>query len=135
QDLAATLKRVGTLLLDHGVVLLNLQNLGTRDLPYKVKKEEIFYYKGSYFVYKFTGSPAIFSKVKEVCDRDTDILKLGFVDVYKGDPKDCTLEEELLPPALRPSVKKLLEESKKHKGVSKPFYKHLKTWNYYDIYM
>ncbi|CAL1275127.1 unnamed protein product [Larinioides sclopetarius] len=135
QDLAAALKRVGTLLLDHGVVLHNLQNLGTKDLPYRIRKEETYYHKGSYFTYKFTGSPTIFAEIKEVCNRDTDILKHGFVDVYKEDPKNCTLEEELLPPALRPSVKKLLEQSKKHKGVSKPIYKHLKTWNYFDIYM
>ncbi|KAF8778005.1 28S ribosomal protein S6 like protein [Argiope bruennichi] len=46
QDLAAALKRVGTLLLDHGVVLQNLQNLGTKNLPYRIKKDEVYHYKG-----------------------------------------------------------------------------------------
>ncbi|GFQ84200.1 uncharacterized protein TNCT_63331 [Trichonephila clavata] len=134
-ELSAVLKRVGTLLLDKGVVLHKIQNVGTIDLPYRMRKEGTYYKQGSYFAYAFTGSPKFFAEVKDECDHDPDIIKHGFVETYKKFPENCTLEEELRPPAFRKSVLKLLEDGKKRKERARPFYRHIKEYNYFDVYM
>ncbi|GIX96123.1 probable 28S ribosomal protein S6, mitochondrial [Caerostris darwini] len=134
QELVAALKRVGTLLLEKGVVIEKLENIGTRELPVRIRKEGVYHYKGSYFVYTFMGQRAIHKDLDEMCKLDTDILKHGLVLPFSP-PEKCTLEEELQPPALRKSVQNLLNESKKHKGISQPYYKHIKEYDYYDIYM
>ncbi|GFY24407.1 probable 28S ribosomal protein S6, mitochondrial [Trichonephila clavipes] len=134
-ELSAVLKRVGILLLDKGVVLQKIQNVGTTNLPYRIRKEGVYYKQGSYFAYAFTGSPKIFADVEDACVCDPDILKYGFVETYKKYPESCTLEEELRPPAFRTSVLKLLEDGKKRKERARPFYRHIKEYNYFDVYM
>ncbi|GFS83786.1 uncharacterized protein NPIL_112421 [Nephila pilipes] len=88
-----------------------------------------------YFAYTFTGSPKIFADVKDACILDPDILNYGFVLLNQHFPSDCTLEEEFKPPALRKSVLNLIEDGKKRKDRARPYYKHLKEYNFFDIYM
>ncbi|GFU00275.1 hypothetical protein NPIL_72601 [Nephila pilipes] len=45
--LSAVLKRVGILLLDKGVALQKLQNVGTNNLPFRMRKDGVYYKEGS----------------------------------------------------------------------------------------
>lgn len=76
------------------------------------------------------------SEVKMELNLDVDLLKHGFAPVYKDVATKCTLEEELLPPALRPSVQKLLSDSDKlTKGKKQPYNKYYVEYDYYHHYM
>lgn len=81
------------------------------------------------------SSPQIFPEILDVCVRDVDVIRYHINDSYTDLSHGCTLQEEMQPPALRKSVQELLEKSKKHKLKTKPFYWHVKEWNYYDPYM
>lgn len=70
----------------------------------------------SYFIYHFDGPIPEYHRIKGDLKMDTDIIKATFI--RRDDPKvrgeyECTLEEELLPPAARPSIKKLIAEGRK----------------------
>lgn len=56
-------------------------------------------------------------KVFEDCRYDTDIIRAYFVKKESNLPDGyhCTLNDELKPPALRPSVMSLIEEGRKKK--------------------
>ena len=45
--------------------------------------------------------------------RNSDILKKAILGIHPPEPAHCTLEEEALPPAHRPSVQKMIEEGRK----------------------
>ncbi|KFM81644.1 28S ribosomal protein S6, mitochondrial, partial [Stegodyphus mimosarum] len=51
-EAATALKRIGTLLLDKGIVIQKLENHGTKDLPFRMKGEGKAHTRGSYFVFK-----------------------------------------------------------------------------------
>lgn len=93
------------------------------------------YFPCSYFVYSFMGSPNLFADIKDECTRDVDVIRHAIAPAFWDLPHDCTLHEEMNPPALRKSVQNLLEVSKKNKAKTKPFYWHVKKWNYYDPLM
>ncbi|KAG8192986.1 hypothetical protein JTE90_028106 [Oedothorax gibbosus] len=134
-ELGAVLKRVGALLLDKGVTLQKIDNLGKRELPYKIPHYTQSTH-GHFFVLTFDGSPKVHAEVTKELKLDVDLLKYGFSPVYKDLKEECTLEEELLPPALRPSVQKLLSVSNKlTAGKKRPWNKYYIEWDYYHHYM
>lgn len=53
-------------------------------------------------------------KVHEDCIHDNDMIKAYYVKKESNLPDNytCTLEDEMKPPALRPSVKQLIEEGR-----------------------
>ena len=56
-------------------------------------------------------------KVREDCCRDNDMLRTFYVKKENSVPDgyECTLEEEMKPPALRKSVEQLIEEGRRSK--------------------
>ncbi|XP_054714247.1 probable 28S ribosomal protein S6, mitochondrial [Uloborus diversus] len=134
-ELTATLKRIGSLLLENKVVLQKIENHGTKELPYKFYAHSRYFTKGSYFVFRFMSSDHSFPEIKDVCRRDVDILRLGITEEPEDFKAACTLEEEMQPPALRQSVQKLLTDGKKNKAKTRPVYKHLRYHNWYHEFM
>jgi len=68
-------------------------------------------------LYHFDTNPTTVRKIQEDVFRDNDTIRAFFI---KKEPKipegyKCTLEEELKPPALRESVKALIEKGRKKK--------------------
>ena len=83
------------------------------------------------------GSPQLFADICDECVRDVDVIKYRINPTYylQELDHDCTLHDEMKPPALRKSVQNLLEVSKKNKNKTKPFYWHVKKHNFYHPLM
>lgn len=111
-ELKVVLKRAAESIMSHGI-LHRIENLGTRELPYKMKKDSIWHKRGSYYLFYFDSHTADIDDLLDQYQRDVDILKPSFSKVVPPTPVQCTLAEELLPPAYRPEVKKLIEEGRK----------------------
>lgn len=100
------------------------------------KSEFTYFFPFSYFIYSFLSSAKIFPDIIENCSRDVDILRHHLGDVaYKNLLPGCTLEEEMQPPALRQSVKDLMEKAKKKRKESRIYNRHVKEFSFYDPYM
>lgn len=71
---------------------------------------------GSYFIYHCDIPVSEVQRVRGDLKMDTDVINCAFIrrdDVKVTPDYVCTLEEELLPPSSRPSVRKLIAEGRK----------------------
>ncbi|CAG7833353.1 unnamed protein product [Allacma fusca] len=69
--------------------------------------------EGSYFLMKFDSPPRAIGELQEEYDRDVDIVRTGFSKIFSHPEYDCTLEDELQPPAYREEVKQMLTTGRK----------------------
>ncbi|XP_039446486.1 probable 28S ribosomal protein S6, mitochondrial [Culex pipiens pallens] len=116
-ELISVLKRTATAIFDKGGVIRKLDNLGTKPLPFKTSVHGLVHRTGSYFVVKFDTPPATVEDLEEEYGRDVDIIRKR---IYKADaalhePVSCTLHEEMLPPAYRKDVQKMLATAARNK--------------------
>lgn len=118
-----TLKRAGNYILEKQGVLRKVENLGTKQLPYKLTLNNQRHSEGSYFLFYFDSSPRILYDLYDEFKRDIDIMKSTVTRIKEPEVKECTLAEELQPPALRKSVQELLEAKKSKKKLTR-FEKH-----------
>ncbi|KFD57721.1 hypothetical protein M513_01391 [Trichuris suis] len=113
-DLAASLKRCCTKLINNGAVITSLSSLGYRDLPYKMKKEQSWFITGSYVLVQCCMPVRDYIRMADEFHRDSDIIHSYFhqVDPNAEPLPECTLAEELQPPAYRKSVQNLRKHQK-----------------------
>ncbi|XP_023703860.1 probable 28S ribosomal protein S6, mitochondrial [Cryptotermes secundus] len=112
-DLLSTLRRSADAIFNKGGIIRKVENLGTRNLPYKMSAHDAVHKKGSYFVFQFICPPASLHDLEEEYGRDVDIIRRRIFKVEAPEEFECTLHEEILPPAYRKDVQKMIEESKK----------------------
>lgn len=112
-ELVATLKRTAGTILDKGGIIRKLENLGTRPLPHKMSEHGLVHRTGSYFLMHFDCSTQLIADFREEYGRDIDIVRANIFKVEKAEPIQCTLDEELLPPAYRKEVIEMMEVAKK----------------------
>lgn len=110
-ELSAALKRTGEYLLKNGAILRYIQNLGTKELPLKMSRHGQRNWHGSYFLYRFDGPPDLVTSMQEEIKRDVDVIRATAITLHPPRTIKCTLEEELQPPAYRPSVQALMAQS------------------------
>ena len=74
-------------------------------------------FSSSFFLYHFDTSPPIVRKIQEDCRRDNETIRAYYVKKEKNLPDgyECTLDDEMKPPAMRPSVRNLIEQGRKKK--------------------
>uniref|UniRef100_A0A023FTD1 Small ribosomal subunit protein bS6m n=1 Tax=Amblyomma parvum TaxID=251391 RepID=A0A023FTD1_AMBPA len=111
-EIASALKRTGEYLLKNGAILRYIQNLGTKELPLKMSRHGHRNWHGSYFLYRFDGPPDLATSVRGEIKRDVDVIRATTIILDPPKTINCTLEEEMQPPAYRPSVKALMAQSK-----------------------
>lgn len=111
-ELASALKRTGELMLKSGVILRDIQNLGTKELPIKMSSHGRTHMSGSYFLFRFDAAPLFKRTLRDEMKRDVDIIRGEIMDLVQRPSITCTLEEEMQPPAYRQSVQKLLKEGR-----------------------
>ena len=75
----------------------------------------------SFFIYHCDVPPLTIHKIHDSLRMDTDLMKVYFAEKETKIPEDyvCTLEEELKPPALRPSIQSLIRQDEERKRKSK----------------
>lgn len=129
-ELATTLKRISSSIFDKSGIIRNIENLGTRDMPYKTSNHGVVYNKASYFIMEFNAPPACIDDLKEEYARDIDIIRRR---IYKKelDPiPECTLHEELQPPPYRPDVQEMIKNARKY---DKPRFNYNTGLDYYPF--
>jgi small subunit ribosomal protein S6 len=112
-ELLKALRRTADVIFDRGGFIRKIENLGPRTLPYKVSIHGLVNREGHAFVYKFDIPPPFLADINEEFARDVDIVK-RFVFRQESKMKfDCTLEDELQPPAYRKDVIEMMRIAKK----------------------
>lgn len=121
-ECAEALKRVANSIFQTGGFIRKIENLGEKELPCKASSHGKVHKHASHFLFYFDVPPSSLVDLSDECRRDMDIIRAQIFTQHQS-PKEeaCTLEEELLPPAYRPSVIKLLEEAKKHRSEKYKF--------------
>lgn len=113
-ELKTTLKRVATAIFDRGGILRNIENLGFRPMPYKTSAHGLVHREANYFLFKIDSPTQAVADLHEEYSRDVDIVRQRLFKVPDSDQDkhDCTLETELLPPAYRQEVQKMIKIGK-----------------------
>jgi len=126
-DTIAAMKRHGALILERRGILRKIEYMGTKNLPYTFEdpkdKDAPRITMGSYFILHAEVPPLHRHEVREGLQVDDSTVRVVFMEKDRPKiPSDyvCTLEEELLPPALRPSVQQLIEMGRKIKQPQIP---------------
>lgn len=120
--LVECLKRIGEGILDgQGSILRKIEFLGHKKFPYRQRNPHLKgsprLKEGSYFIYHFDSAPEASKKIVEDLKLDYDVVSVKMIPRHDkiSEGYMCTLHEELLPPAHRPSVQALVAEGKKRK--------------------
>lgn len=124
------LKRTATTILDKGGIIRSLENLGFRQLPYKISEHGLVHREGNYFLINFDVGPAKISDLSEEFSRDIDIVRQSFYRKRSIAPYECTLEEEMQPPAYRKDVQNMIAIAKRKQ---KPKFKYNSGLDYYPF--
>lgn len=75
---------------------------------------------GYSFVLKFDVPPSAIQDLREEYGRDVDVIKRHVFRVDEPEEFECTLHEEMQPPAYRKEVIKMMEEAKKNQKEKYP---------------
>lgn len=111
-ELKSTLKRVATAVFDRGGIIRTIENLGFRPMPYKTSAHGLVHKEANYFLFKIDSPTRAVADLKEEYSRDVDIVRQRVFRVVENDQHNCTLETELLPPAYREEVQKMIDIGK-----------------------
>jgi small subunit ribosomal protein S6 len=112
-DVISTLKRAADAIFTRGGLIRKLENLGHRELPYKISEHGLVHRQASYFTIQFDTPPQAIFDLQEEYGRDVDIIRRRIFRVDEPEPIECTLHEENLPPAYRKDVQTMMELTKK----------------------
>lgn len=110
-QLVSALKRTGEYILSNGAILRYIQNLGSKELPVKMSRHGQTNWHGSYFLFRFDASPALPLAMRAEIKRDVDVIRATYLALSPPTKIACTLEEEMQPPAYRPSVQHMMHKS------------------------
>lgn len=111
-ELKDTLKRICHAVFDRGGIIRNLDNMGFRPTPFKTTAHGLVHREANYFVMKIDTATKTVWDLKEEYRRDVDVIRQYVFKSQEACDNNCTLEEELLPPAYREDVQKMIEVGK-----------------------
>lgn len=129
-ELVSTLKRTAETIFNKGGIIRKLENLGTRPLPHKMSQHGLPHRTGSYFLMQFDCATNSLVDFREEYGRDIDIIRTNIFKVEEPEPIECTLDEEMLPPAYRKEVIEMMKVSKRRE---KPKYDQKSGLDYYPF--
>uniref|UniRef100_A0A6M2DKT6 Small ribosomal subunit protein bS6m n=1 Tax=Xenopsylla cheopis TaxID=163159 RepID=A0A6M2DKT6_XENCH len=112
-EIFSTLKRTAESIFEKGGIIRKIDNLGARDLPYKISANGQVHRQGNYFLMTFDSPPHAIEDLREEYSRDIDIIRKRIYKYQDLPAIECTLDQELLPPAYRPEVQALITQSQK----------------------
>ncbi|XP_067613659.1 small ribosomal subunit protein bS6m [Eurosta solidaginis] len=129
-EVVSVLKRTAGTILDNGCIIRKLENLGTRTLPYKIREHGVVHREGNYFTIFFDAAPTKISDFMEEFGRDIDIIRRRIYKIEEPEEFECTLHDELLPPAYRTEVQEMIAIAKRKQ---KPKFKYNSGLDYYPF--
>lgn len=107
-----------------------MENLGTRDLPYKIGVHNQMHRRASYFLIELNIPPGKIDDLMEEATRDVDIVRRRLYKAEKPLEEPCTLEDEMQPPPYRKNVQELIEQAR---SLDKPKYEYNTGLDYYPF--
>ncbi|CAF4936606.1 unnamed protein product [Pieris macdunnoughi] len=111
-ELKNALMRISNGIFDRGGIIRKIENLGYRPLPYKTSAHGLVHKEANFFVFKIDTATTVVSDLKEEYSRDVDVVRQRVFKVNEDSDHVCTLETELLPPAYREEVQKMIKMGK-----------------------
>lgn len=113
-EIVETLKRCANLIWKGNGVIKKIDFLGCKKLPYKIPSstENEIYHEANYFTYHVSINSERMKEIRPEYKLDIDVIISKFNLAEEStipENYECTLEEELKPPAYRESIKPLLE--------------------------
>ncbi|KAB0796424.1 hypothetical protein PPYR_10485 [Photinus pyralis] len=129
-ELVTTLKRTAETLFSRGGIIRKLENLGTRDIPFKISAHGVVYKQASYYVFTFNVPPIAIKDLLDEFERDVDIIRRKIFKQNSPEFKECTLHEELQPAPYRKSVQELIAQARK---LDKPKFNYNTGLDYYPF--
>ena len=130
-ELVASLKRSAETIVQQGGVLRQFISMGTNPLPYKMRAHTDWHREGIYFTMKFDAPSFAVEILKDEFKRDIDLIRTYVVKLEEPIRHECTLEEELKPPAYHKDVQQLIEEGKK--TIRNQFQQNTPGFDYYPF--
>ncbi|XP_006615456.1 probable 28S ribosomal protein S6, mitochondrial [Apis dorsata] len=116
------LKDVAKSIFETGGFIRKIENWGIKQLPCKTNIHNATHTHANHFMFCFDSPPSQIIKIQEDCRRNRSIIRVRiYTQNVPSENVKCTFEEEMLPPAYRPNVQKLLEQAKKHKRYQTKF--------------
>ncbi|XP_043280963.1 probable 28S ribosomal protein S6, mitochondrial [Venturia canescens] len=112
-EVVSTLKRVASAIFNKGGFIRKIDNLGLQPTPYKTKAHGHIHREANYFILHFDVPPLSLEDINEEYLRDIDIIRARIYKKEEEPMPPCTLHTEILPPAYRPSVQKMVETARK----------------------
>lgn len=123
-ELSNCLKRAANLIWNNNGALKQIQYLGLLKTPTKLKskfEEGVKYKEANFFLYHVSLNAANVDRISPELKLDYDILQQSWnrtIIPKIPESYECTLGEEVLPPALRPSVQPLIR-NKNHRASTR----------------
>ncbi|XP_038622027.1 28S ribosomal protein S6, mitochondrial [Tachyglossus aculeatus] len=89
-ETAAILKRTICALMERGAIVRNLENLGERNLPYKISVHSQRHVRGGYFLVDFYAPTTTVESIMEHLSRDVDVIRPSVLKHPQAQPvKEC----------------------------------------------
>lgn len=115
-ELKTTLKRISNVIFNTGGIIRDIENLGFRPMPYKTSAHGVVHREANYFLFKFDTASKMVIDIKDEYKRDVDVIRQRIFKTPVETAVECTLEQELLPPAYRKEVQKMMEIGKRRQN-------------------
>ncbi|PSN30062.1 putative 28S ribosomal protein S6 [Blattella germanica] len=129
-EVVSTLRRTADTIFSKGGIIRKIENLGTQKLPYKMNAHGKVHRQGGYFTMQFIVPPKHLLYLQEEYARDIDIVRSNVFKLEPPEEIECTLQDEMLPPAYRKDVQEMIEKSQK---VDKFKFKYNSGLDYYPF--
>ncbi|KAL5291252.1 hypothetical protein ACFFRR_010575 [Megaselia abdita] len=129
-EVVSTLKRTSEAIWKKGGFIRKLDNLGSRALPHKISEHGLVHREGQYFNIQFDAPPANIKDLSDEFGLDIDIIRKNFFKMEEPPKFECTLQEEMLPPAYRKEVKDMIKIAQKKQ---KKKYQYNSGFDYYPF--
>ncbi|KAF2884617.1 hypothetical protein ILUMI_21553 [Ignelater luminosus] len=129
-ELVSTLKRTAESIYNKGGIIRKIENLGTKDMPYKTSVHGVVYNKASYYLMEFNVPPSSLHDILDEYGRDIDIIRRRIYKKAEPEYQECTLHEELQPAPYRKNVQELITQARK---LDKPKFQYNTGLDYYPF--
>nr|CAH7753382.1 unnamed protein product [Callosobruchus chinensis] len=129
-ELRSALKRTADTIFEQGGIIRKLENLGTKDLPFKTSVHGVVYKKANHFLFEFNAPPSSIANLFDEYIRDVDVVRRRLYKKNEPVHFECTLDNEMRPPPYRKDVQDLIEQAKQQ---NKPKFKYNTNLDYYPF--
>lgn len=112
-ELVKALARAATSIYDRDGIIRKVESLGFRPLPYKISKDQVPYREANRILFTFDLPFVHLRDLKDEYVRNVDIIRKAIHEIKQPVDIECTMYKDMIEPAYREDVQKMLKMSKK----------------------